>query len=371
MQLRDIVQNTGELAMPVADKVNQALASNDFGIVCLQLCEASYLPIGQIPDCVCHVNPLTPKGRWHVTWAGQDSYDTNLAFVALYYKDGETKPDQAALAIRGTDIDEWDIWGILWQMWEDLDFLVQVPVKWAPEKFQNAAVAHGTMEGTDEILSLQQFPRGESLIAYLTKLVNEGLPLTVTGHSLGGCLATVVASKLRGKIFPHAQIQPVTFAAPSAGNQCFANYFQSQFSNALIYASSLDIAPKSWGNLLKLDTIYSRSVGRSFSTPDSVLGTILIIEALLALQEINYAQPTLTCLVASLDDSVSDWYAEAFHQHHPSSYMQWLKGKDICITKPTMVSSGKPTSATLRAKLGPLPEVVAKLRSCLVAMPTT
>jgi hypothetical protein len=302
------------------------------------------------------VNPLTPGGTWVCSWWAQDDDDANLAFVALHYSATGPVPDWAVLTIRGTDIDEWDIWGILWQIWEDLDFIIQTPVKWAPPNYSGARIAQGTLDGINDILGLSF--NGSSLEAYLGTLANRaGLQFAVTGHSLGGCLTTVMASQLRAQLLPN--VLPVTFAAPSAGNGDFAAYFQSQFQNALCFASSLDIAPNAWGNLVNLDTIYDPQ----FPTPDTVLGGILTIILGMDIAGINYAQPTSTPLTATLNTNVFDWYAEAFYQHHPSSYMKWLGGTDICMTPPLMASSGKPTVATLRAKLGPLSEVVRKVRS--------
>jgi hypothetical protein len=364
-----------------------AVAENDldlpFSIICLQMCDVSYLPLVQIPKCVAQVNRLTPDAPWECTWAWQDEDNSNLAFVALHYlSDG--KPDQAVLTIRGTDIAVPDLWGVLWQAWEDLDFLVQERVTWASDKYPNASVAQGTMKGANEILNLMS--PGQTLEAYLTNLFTDypDLTLTVTGHSLGGCLTTVVASKLRGKIFPkerfpNAQIQAVTFAAPSAGNQAFANYFQSQFTETQssttlyhCYASGLDVAPFSWGNLLGLGAIYVQLVGPSFFTPEAVVGGILGLEAAMAFIEVSYGQPSLAAPPnQALIAPAPDWYAEAFYQHHPATYMQWFGGTNVGLAPPVLISSGKLTPATPPMDVGPLSEVISKLRSDVAAKPTT
>jgi hypothetical protein len=121
------------------------------------------------------------------------------------------------------------------------------------------------------------------------------------------------------------------------------------------------------GNLVDLDVIYDPS----YPTPDTVLGGTLGLIVAMDIAGINYAQPLPTPLTASLNTDVFDWYAEALYQHHPSSYMKWLGGTDICTTPPVMARSGKPTAATLRARLGPLSEVVRKVRSGALPKPAT
>ena len=353
--------------MPDVDKVSAVAASKAFSIACLQLCEASYQPPADIPGCVAQVNPLTPSGKWVCSWSAQDDDEANLALVALHYAATGTVPDWAVLTIRGTDIDVPDIWGVLWQIWEDLDFTLQVPLPWAPPTppGNQALIAQGTLDGIDEILGLSF--NGSSLLTYLGTLTNDaGLSFAVTGHSLGGCLATVMASGLRAKLLPN--VLPVTFAAPTAGNEAFADHFQGQFPNALCYASSLDVAPKAWGNLTSLDTIYQPC---GLSIPDTVYVGAAVIDDAMYWSGVGYVQPVATPLTASCSGT-TDWYSEAFYQHHPSSYMKWLGGTDICIAPAlVMASSGKPTVARLHAKLGPLSEVIRKNRSGASLNPTT
>jgi hypothetical protein len=220
-------------------------ADTEFSIACLQLCEAGYRPIDEISGCVAQVNPLAPGGKWVLGWRAQNADDANLAFVALHYTAaGGNVPDWAVLTIRGTNLDEWDIWGILWQLWEDLDFVIQAPLPWRAAPGNKGAIAQGTLDGINDLLGLSF--NGSSLEAYLGTLANRsGLSFAVTGHSLGGCLTTVMASKLRAQLLPN--VLPVTFAAPTAGNAAFVDYFQQQFPQALCYASSLDVATKAWG----------------------------------------------------------------------------------------------------------------------------
>ena len=52
-------------------------------------------------------------------------------FVAAYFMAGGLPPTFAAVVTRGTDVDVDDGWGIIEQIWEDLDITSQVPLPWA------------------------------------------------------------------------------------------------------------------------------------------------------------------------------------------------------------------------------------------------
>src|SRR5947208_5780861 len=67
---------------------------------------------------------VPPPGTavWKCLWGpAQNDDDANLAFVAGYYPDPNAAPESIFVTIRGTDVDIDDIWGILKQIWEDLD----------------------------------------------------------------------------------------------------------------------------------------------------------------------------------------------------------------------------------------------------------
>ena len=49
--------------------------------------------------------------------------------------------------------------------------------------------------------------------------------LYLTGHSLGGAVASLVAERLVEKGVPKAQVPVITFGAPAVGNKAFADVY--------------------------------------------------------------------------------------------------------------------------------------------------
>jgi triacylglycerol lipase len=339
----------------MADGGKLNLAPKGLTIPCLQLCEASYLsPPISIVSAVAHMPPLAPGGRWQCTWLAETIDESNLAFVALYYASSAVAPDFAVVTIRGTDVYVDNIWGIIEQIWEDGDVTTQVPLPWAPH--DPARIAYGTLGGVYRILGLMSGTL--SLQTYLGMLVqaNAALPLYVTGHSLGGCLTTVVAPLLRLLDVP---ITPITFAAPTAGNKDFTAYFQRECPQALCYASSLDLAIRAWGDLSSFDTIYQPC---GLSIPDLVYYPVLGLQDELEQAGVAYSQPAPAPLKASCSGTATNWYDEGFYQHHPTTYMKWLDGTDIA-NAPALVMRGGTPPTGARAKLGPLSESMARMRA--------
>eukprot|EP00884_Botryococcus_braunii_P018330 jgi/Botrbrau1/5180/Bobra.0172s0050.2 len=66
--------------------------------------------------------------------------------------------------------------------------------------------------------------------------------IIVTGHSLGGALATI-GGPLLAKKFPKADVRVVTFAAPRAGNEKFAAAFESLIGTSLRFHFNYDPVP--------------------------------------------------------------------------------------------------------------------------------
>ena len=116
---------------------------------------------------------------------------------------------------------------------------------WAPSGQER--IAGGTLEGLLIIQGLTDTSGqtlGQYLTAFFAQPANANVTTLVTGHSLGGCLATVVAPWI-SSLLPNYQgtIQPITFAAPTAGNSEFAAYYNTLFPQARRFQNSLDVIP--------------------------------------------------------------------------------------------------------------------------------
>lgn len=304
--------------------------TNPFAVSYLQLCQVSYLPAEQIPTAVTSLPPLNPGGSWQCVWGpAQDSDDTNLVFVATYYY-GHGLPVFAATVVRGTDVENGDLWGVIKQIWEDLDVTNQVPLPWAPDN--GALVAQGSLAALEIIqglssngVSLQSF-----LTGYLSDPANNRPVAIVTGHSLGGCLVTLVAPWLQYALAQSGVTNPMvpaSFAGPTAGNAAFAQYYDSCFRYFLRYYNLLDSVPCAWWNLESIDSIYEPCGSK---TPDDVRALILFWNALMTDANASYAQPaTNNAPLAGACYDTSNWYDELAYQHHTTTYMSLLGGVSV------------------------------------------
>ncbi|KAI9020392.1 hypothetical protein DFJ74DRAFT_673002 [Hyaloraphidium curvatum] len=70
-----------------------------------------------------------------------------------------------------------------------------------------------------------------------------GVPVTVTGHSLGGTQTTTVAMYLQARV-PAARVGAFPIAPATAGNKAFADLFTATMGNrSRLYMNTLDIVP--------------------------------------------------------------------------------------------------------------------------------
>lgn len=336
-------------ALPQADPL--ALAT-------LQLCVTSYLPdLSGIVPAIAKTPPLDPNGHWKCLWGPeQDDDEANLAFVAGYFAaPASTVPQAICITIRGTDVDVDSIWGILWQVWEDIDGAWQSPMPWAPD--DPSRIADGTLDGLDTVRALSE--AGLTLEDYLTTFyadrAHAGVTTYVTGHSLGGCLATIVAAWIHGT-FANARgaIVPVSFAGPTAGDANFAMYYDNKFSQARRYQNCLDVIPLALENLGGIDSIYS---DYGLDVPDPVWLGIGSMELAMRATSASYVQPsngaqiipgTFRC------KDQDDWYAQALHQHHLATYLGLLTGTPVDETALPPSRSRQSREARLIKGVGPV-----------------
>lgn len=311
--------------------------SSPFGIAYLQLCEVSYLkdPWTMIDVVKTSVTPLDPGGQWTCDWGpAQNADHSNLVFVAVYRTASGT-PVCAVTVVRGTDADIGDRWGVLEQIWEDIDILNCASPPWDPAGEQR--VAQGTLDALDVVEGLRANAPPVSLRSFLTSFLSDpanGNPvLVVTGHSLGGCLVSVVAPWLRSSLaaagVTNTSIVPASFAAPTAGNAAFAAWFDATFTGGMRVHNSLDVVPLGWWNLKAVKSIYETC---GHPTPEAVKLVVDGWDVAMAVKRVSYAQPAaddapLTGACAA--PASASWTAELAYQHHPTTYMALLGGKSI------------------------------------------
>ncbi len=173
---------------------------------------------------------------WEIAWDGGE-LGGNKAFLAsngsIYF-----------LAIRGSLISfTWDAF----QNWIYEDLNVASQEKWPfTSDRSSASVAEGAYTGWQNLCRMKD-KSGETLLQYLSAHLN-GSPLVITGHSLGGNLATVYASYLYDTLFKQTKAKPainvISFAAPAAGDAGFAADFDKKFPASIRVENVNDIVPK-------------------------------------------------------------------------------------------------------------------------------
>jgi Lipase (class 3) len=187
---------------------------------------------------------------WQVVWGPALNADrSNLAYVA---RDSETR--QLAVSIRGSDFSFWLNWI------EDLAAIRVVSYdQFVPSASKSAQIAFGTAIGLRQVLGMRDGTT--SLESFLTA-APEGTPILITGHSLGGCIASALAPCVADWRDSAFCISVYTIAAPSPGNADFATYYnalftdQSGHSTAFRFFNSLDVVPNAWASLAAVETYY-------------------------------------------------------------------------------------------------------------------
>ncbi|MBV9578849.1 MAG: lipase family protein [Chloroflexi bacterium] len=199
--------------------------------------------------------------NWQVVWgpALSDSR-ANMMYVAA---NATTK--QMAVVIRGTV----PTFVIDWA--ENVDVMLDLqPFTPVVQGHSNGdpRLAAGTNIGLTQIQALQGATDGNSQSDLTTFLrhADAGTDLFITGHSLGGCLASVLAATLAFQLGASTNLKIYTFAAPSPGNADFATYYNSLFTDATTGKStafrlynSLDVVPNAWASLDMIEGYYQPS----------------------------------------------------------------------------------------------------------------
>lgn len=327
----------------------------------IYLCGVSYLADPALmPGLIEKTQKPSDQGSWRCLWGpALDDDEANLVFVAGYFPDSNPAPQSIVITVRGTDVDISDIWGIFEQIWEDLDAADPQPMPWA--KNDPARIASGTLDGLDVIKGLTSggLPLGVYLTTFLQDPANANVTTVVTGHSLGGCLATVVAMWIRTLTSKYSgPIQPVTFAAPTAGNADFVTYYDKLFPGARRFQNTLDVIPLAFYDLDEIDGIYDDDF---LETPDPVWLGIAGMEVALDITGATYAQPTngQQILTGTFSpDDATDWYGQALHQHHLATYLALLTGG-------TVDTAALPQQSVVHAKKARLTKRIGSPRQAL------
>jgi hypothetical protein len=187
---------------------------------------------------------------WHVVWGPALNADrSNLVYAA-----GDTETGQLAVSIRGSDFSFWLDW------LEDLAAIRLVPYdQFVATASKSAEIAVGTAIGLRQVLAMQD---GTKSLETFLRGAPAGSPILITGHSLGGCLASALAPCVADWVGDASNVAVYTIAAPSPGNADFAAYYNTLFSvqpshsTAFRFFNSLDVVPNAWASLSTVEAYY-------------------------------------------------------------------------------------------------------------------
>ena len=263
--------------------------------------------------------PTAAGGPWTLEW-GPSNNAGNLVFVAL-----NSSKNVYAVAVRGTVED--DVTGFFTNILEDLDSLSLVPWLY-PQGVTGAQIASGTNIALAQVIAMTDPVTDLGLLDYLRSVISgSNAQVIVTGHSLGGTLSSVVAPWIADQL-PKAgntgtvAVTPYTFAAPSAGNQAFVDYYTKLFPNSYRGVNTFDLAPMAWTELASIQTMYPTPGQLLWDYSKLLYG--LVESAKLSVGQL-YAQTNQQAGTDSFQGpaiSQLSFAAEAMTQHDHNVYLQ-------------------------------------------------
>jgi hypothetical protein len=145
------------------------------------------------------------------------------------------------LAIRGTDLEfnENAFTNIL------QDFSIFSQKDWEiADTALKAVVSTGAFQGYKNVLSEVDVNTGLNLRQYINDKLAKNSTVIVSGHSLGGNIANLVASDLQYEYAKKINVNLVTFGAPASGNAGFVKHLDAKFPTGSRYEIDLDIATR-------------------------------------------------------------------------------------------------------------------------------
>lgn len=270
---------------------------------------------------------------WKLVWHPART-TSNHSFIA---SDGR----QYVVAIRGSlmeiswnAIDNW--------IYQDLNVVEQDD--WTYSDVQGARIAQGTARGLANVLQSTDTATGQKLLEFLLQNRKNNEPVLFTGHSLGGNLAAVIASRFYTETKEAGQavdvLNVISFASPAAGNSAFARDFDNKFPHALRVEAQGDIVAKfpCASRVAELGKLYGKQPSASqikvgYKNMTVSLSTVFeTMSSALSLLELKNGMSsfTQTCGKGMLIEmkpsgknmlnDVQSWFAEAGYQHGVAQY---------------------------------------------------
>jgi hypothetical protein len=278
---------------------------------------------------------LATGGTWELMWLALTPDNGNLAYIAW----DSARPDTFAVAVRGTVASN------------PIDLLEDFQVG-RTELFDSGGsprwveVSKGAKDAFDLIVKQPGTqPGGTSPGVTLAQMLDDltgpkaSSTVHVTGHSLGGCVATMVGPYLqRLKWQRKPRFSLVTFAAPTAGLRDFADAVESlPWGLQERHVNAYDLIPLAWADITAAESWYP-APGPAASTEDKA-----ILEAISKSTNGHvYVQPGAPLVVNSgystFDpQKVKDFTGQVAFQHANPTYLSLL-GAPLTLPGPTVES---------------------------------
>lgn len=261
------------------------------------------------------------KGQWQLAW-GPALRGGNLVYIGRH----QGSPQRYSVVVRGTDF------ALLEDDIEDV-WVNQTSYLYADNVSGYPKVSRGALIGLHHIQQMTDILTGQSIEEFLKGAATKAeLELVVTGHSLGGGLASLVLLWLHdtipewGKPIKNVHLSGYTFAGHTVGNADFADYFNSSVGTSFYrFVNPLDIVPRSYGDL---SSILADDV------PDEVpLKYRLVLDALRATlfaHGVRFQQVDTEILLDNVKLSSSTPYlTHVLEQHRPNSYLYLLGAPQV------------------------------------------
>lgn len=295
------------------------MADPDLAKRLMTLAGLAYGKPGSIPQYLAD-DPLS-HGDWAIVWIAAEVADpVNFAFIVKSRSSGAY-----AIAIRGTYPNP-----LSPAYWEDanqdnpLGPMQPWPLGAGSDADDGPMVSNGTAMAFGSLIALAD-DQGRTF-RQAVSAIPAGASVCVTGHSLGGTLAPVIALWMNG-LPSKVSATVYAFAGMTPGNQAFADLFTAQTvppGQVFRYKNTLDSVPYGWNDVLAT---------RDFYQPAPRGG--LIVEgaiALLALKLHEYGYTPIgqeVVLQGHLSDNPIDiefiaFVLENLSQHLPDTYLALL-----------------------------------------------
>lgn len=188
------------------------------------------------------------EGPWSLIW-GPASSGGNLAMVVV-----NDAGSRHVLVLRGQVRPE--PWASLQALLHESDPLSQS--EWHYPLHGQIRIAACFAEALRNLIAMTDPVTGWSLLDFLRKtLSGPHSELLVSGHGLGGTLATLAALWLHDQLPKgggpaRTGILPITFASPSAGNQAFADRYDEVFPGSFRFVNGKDPVPMAYAGIAGL-----------------------------------------------------------------------------------------------------------------------